>query len=286
MRLKVIAALVLTVAVELTGGGARALSVCGAVVTLQTHGGTTMRYSFAPPQQEPGAAVPITLVLLVGGGGALDLDDKGCARALTGNSLVRMLPQFHAAGFVTALVDAPSDHPGEDGLGGFRLAPEHAEDIGKVIADVRARTKGPVWLVGTSRGTISSVNAAARLAGASAPDGIVLTSALMSGASGMRKAWVADTVFDVRLEDIRVPVLVVGHAADQCVRSPAQLSAGITGRTNGSREQVVALTGGPGAAMNFAPGIDACIGHAPHGFVGQEAEMVAGIARFIRGGRF
>ncbi len=109
-------------------------------------------------------------MLLVGGGGHLDLDDQGCPRALTGNSLVRSLPHFHGAGFVTALVDAPSDHPGEDGLAGFRSATEHAEDLGKVIADVRARTKAElVWLVGTSRGSISAVNAAARLSGPPRP---------------------------------------------------------------------------------------------------------------------
>jgi pimeloyl-ACP methyl ester carboxylesterase len=261
---------------------ARAADSCGVVVTLAAHGGTTLRYSLAGPA---GGGARTGLVLLVGGGGHLDLDGEGCPRALKGNSLVRSRPQFHREGFVTALVDAPSDHPGEDGLGGFRLAPEHAEDLGKVVADLRVRVQGPVWLVGTSRGTISAVNAAARLRGAAAPDGIVLTSALMVGARA-RKAWVADSVFDVRLEDIRVPVLVIGHAADQCIRSPASRSAEIADRTNGAREQVVAVTGGPGEAMNFAPGIEACAGRSPHGFICQEAEVAAGIARFIRGGRY
>jgi hypothetical protein len=33
-----------------------------------------------------------------------------------------------------------------------------------------------VWLVGTSMGTVSATSAAARLAGAGGPDGLVLTS--------------------------------------------------------------------------------------------------------------
>ncbi len=99
------------------------------------------------------------------------LDAKGCARKLEGNSLVRSRDLFHAAGFVTALVDAPSDHRGEDGLGGFRLSAQHADDIGKVIAEVRARTSLPVWLVGTSRGAISAANAASRLTGPPRPTG-------------------------------------------------------------------------------------------------------------------
>jgi hypothetical protein len=257
---------------------------CGEVVTIRTHGSTTTRYALAHPQGAPAKSERFAIVLLPGGGGRLDLDDAGCPRALQGNSLVRSIPHFHDQGFVTALVDAPSDYSGEDGLAEFRTAAEHAEDLGKVIADVRARTGAPVWLAGTSRGSISAANAAARLSGPSAPDGLVLTSALMRGTSGARKAWVAQTVFDLPLEAIRVPVLVVGHAADRCLRSPADLTGGITARTNGAREQVVTVTGGPGRPG--PPNLDACEGRSPHGFVDQEAEVAAGIARFIRGGSY
>ena len=254
---------------------------CGEVVTIDTHGRTTTRYALAQPRGAPAQSGRIALVLLVGGGGHLNLDDKGCPRALTGNSLVRSLPLFHGVGFITALVDAPSDHPGEDGLAGFRITTQHADDLGKVIADVRTRTNGPVWLVGNSRGTISAVNAAARLSGPSVPDGLVLTSAMMSGRVGGQKEYVAQTVFDLPLEAIRLPVLVVGHAADKCIRSPADLMGNITARTNGAREQVVTVTGGPG--YPGPPSVNACEGRAPHGFVEQEAEVAAGIARFIRG---
>ena len=268
----------LSAATALAGPGA-----CGEVVAMGTHGGTTTRYALAYPQGASAKSARAALVLLVGGGGHLDLDDQGCPRSLAGNSLVRSLPQFHGAGFATALVDAPSDHSGEDGLGGFRNAAEHADDLGKVVADVRARVKAPVWIVGTSRGSISAVNAASRLSGASAPDGVVLTSALMSGARA-RKAWVAHTVFDLPLEAIRAPVLVVGHAEDACIRSPASLMSRITARTNGAREQVVTVAGGPG--WRGSPGTEACVGRAPHGFYEQEAEVAAGIARFIGGTRY
>jgi hypothetical protein len=270
-----------------TRGGGQGGDGCGEVVTLATHGRTTTRYTLAgmtrlPP---PGGA-RMALVLLVGGGGHLNLDDRGCPRALVGNSLVRFLPLFHAAGFATALVDAPSDRPGEDGLAGFRITREHAEDLGKVIADVRARTDGLVWLVGTSRGTLSAVNAAAQLRGAAAPDGIVLTSVLMLGGRGGQKPWVTQTVFELPLEAIRVPVLVVGHAADSCPRSPAGLMAGITARTGAAREQVVTVTGGSGTSTGAAGTIEACEGRSPHGFIGQEEAAVKGIARFVRGEQY
>jgi hypothetical protein len=254
---------------------------CGEVVTVETHDRTTTRYAITMPQD--GAPAPrAALVLMVGGGGDLKMDERGCARALDGNPLVRAIADFLANGLITVLVDTPSDYPGEDGLAGFRLAPAHADDLGKIITDVRARTNAPVWLAGHSRGTVSVANAGARLKGPAAPDGIVLMSAMMVGGG---KSYAAQTVFDPPLEDIRMPVLVLGHADDKCVRSPASQMNRITARSNGAREQVVVLTGGstgPGGATS----LEACGARMPHGFLNLDAEFAAGIARFIRGGNY
>jgi hypothetical protein len=255
---------------------------CGKVFTVDTHNGSTTRYALAGPTHSQ--SKPIALLLLAGGGGYVNLDDSGCARALKGNSLVRSIPLFHAAGFLTALVDAPSTHHGADGLEGFRTHAQHAEDLGKVIADIQARTKAIVWIAGTSRGSISAVNAASR-AGSAAPAGVVLTSPVTAGQSGARKAWVAQSVFDLKLEAITVPLLVVGHAADNCIRSPAKLIGNIATRTGSTRQQIVTVSGGPGIAAAESS-TDACEGRSPHGFVGQEAEVVAGIARFVLGGKY
>ncbi|MEO8188123.1 MAG: hypothetical protein ABI580_12260 [Burkholderiaceae bacterium] len=221
-----------------------AVARCGEVITVDTHDGSTTRYSLAQPAQTNSLDRPIALVLLAGGTGYLNLDSAGCPRALRGNSLVRSIPHFRAAGFFTALVDAPSTHHGVDGLEGFRIHAQHAEDLGKVIADIQARTKAAVWLVGTSRGAISAVNAASRLSGAAEPAGVVLTSAVTAGQSGARKAWAAQSVFDLKLEAITMPLLVVGHAADNCIRSPANLMGNITARTSSTREEIVTVTGG------------------------------------------
>jgi len=257
---------------------------CGTVVSIETHDKTTTRYALTYPKTLPVEGKRAVLVLLPGGGGDLELDDSGCPQALTGNSLVQSIPDFNHLGLVAALVDAPSDHKSGDRLGGFRIELEHAQDLGKVIADVRKRTQASVWLVGSSRGSISAANAASRLSGAGAPDGVVLVSALMSGDSAARKPWVAQTVFDLPLESIRVPILVVGQENDKCVRSPPKLMNDITDRTNGVREQVVLVTGGPG--WSGGASLEACRGRAPHGFVGQRAEVAAGIARFIAGGKY
>ena len=274
----------ISVSILLLSVSSQAQTTCGEVVTLKTHGNTTMRYALAQPKSDAVRGQKVVLILLPGGGGHVNLDDKGCPHALVGNSLVRSIPLFNGLGFVTALVDAPSDHSGDDGLAGFRLAPDHAEDLGKAIADVRARTQGQVWVVGTSRGSISAVNAATRLSGMAAPDGVVLTSALMVGSDSRVRPWLYQTVFEAGLEDIKVPVLVVGHAADKCLRSPARLMERITARTSGAREQVVTVTGGPG--YDGAVSIDACVGKSPHGYADQEAEVATGIARFIGGGTY
>ena len=264
---------------------AKAPGGCGEVVTIQTHGRTTTRYAFERPTG-PAQGDAIAVVLLPGGGGHLDLDAQGCPRALKGNSLVRSIPNFRDLGLATALVDSPSDYTGEDGLAGFRTSSQHAEDLGKVIADVRTRASGAVWLVGTSRGTLSAANAASRLSGPSAPDGVVLTSAVTSGAQSRQKPWVSQTVFDLSLDRIPVPVLIVGHAADTCARSPASAMDSVAARIDSVRKQIATVTGGPGAPTGPQASLEACIGRAPHGFIEQEAEVAAGIARFIRGGRY
>jgi hypothetical protein len=261
-----------------------AQEACGEVVSIATHGRTTTPVSIGMPPDSAPQDGRMALVLLPGGPGYVALDAKGCARKLQGNSLVRSRDLFHNSGFVTALVDAPSDHRGEDGLGGFRMSTQHAEDIGKVVAYLRERTKLPVWLVGTSRGAISAVNAASRLVGPAAPDGLVLTSPVTSGRVGGYKAWVAQTVFSAELNAIRVPVLVVAHAADTCIRTPPRLAPSIAAKTGGAREQTIIVKGGAGAGK--AVSVEACEGRSPHGFIGQEAEVAAGVARFVRGGTY
>ncbi len=258
---------------------------CGEVVTIETHARTTTRYALARAPGAPAQEARIALVLLVGGGGNINLDDKGCPQSLSANVLMRMLPLFHRAGFVTALLDAPSDSSGGDGLAEFRTTPQHAADLAKVIVDVRTRTDGSVWLLGHSRGTISAANAGARLSGSAAPDGVVLLSAIMSGDARARKALAKQSVFELPLEAINTPLLVVGHGADNCERSPARLMANITTRTQAARKQVVTVTGGPirpGRSANLS----SCEVNEPHDYVDQEAEVAAGIMRFIRGGNY
>ncbi|MBM3538231.1 MAG: hypothetical protein FJX55_10410 [Alphaproteobacteria bacterium] len=272
---------VLVLALAAARAEAQPGSACGEPRVLESRGATT-RYVISPlPAQE----APPAVLMLIGGSGKINLDDKGCPRFQTGNSLMRMRMPLRAAGFVVVLVDVPSDHTGEDGLGGFRNQPAHAEDLGKIIQDVRARTRGAVWVMGHSRGTISAANAAARLSGPAAPDGTMLLSSMLVGDSRARKVWAAQTVFDVPLEAIRKPLLVLGHAADSCPRSPPSLGASVAKRAAGAPVQTVTMTGGT-VAPGRPPALPACEVGEPHDFVGQEAELTAGLMRFMSGGSF
>jgi len=81
-----------------------------------------------------------------------------------------------------------------------------------------------------------------------------------------------------------VPVLVIGHAEDKCIRSPASLMNKVDARLHAARKQVVTVTGGPGRPGMAS--LSACVGRSPHGYVTQEEEVIAGIARFIAGGSY
>jgi hypothetical protein len=254
---------------------------CGEIATIDPPAGGKFVLSIAVPEAKPSAV----LILLPGGNGLADLDGDGCARALKGNSLIRAMPEFNKGGAVTALADAPADWRGRDGLATFRAEASHAEALGVAIAEMRKRFGVPVWLLGTSRGAISAANAASRLAGDTRPDGVVITSPVSAGARA-NQPWVLHDVFMFPLDRIAIPLLVLGHAKDLCLRSPPANVPRIADKATASpRKQAAIMEGGPGS--NAKPGdLAACEGRQPHGFLDQESEMAAGILRFVAGGRF
>ncbi len=60
----------------------QAAAACGEVIIMPTHRGTTTRYALSPafspaPSTSP-QANPVALVMLIGGGGYMNLDENGC----------------------------------------------------------------------------------------------------------------------------------------------------------------------------------------------------------------
>jgi pimeloyl-ACP methyl ester carboxylesterase len=243
------------------------------VVTVDVRPGVTISYLGVTGGGQPKAAV----ILLAGGNGALNLAPSGAiGSGLAANFLIRTRGQFARQGFYVAALDAASDRQaGMDGA--TRLSPQYAQDIAKVIAEVKKRTGLPVWLVGTSAGTLSAASAAARIAQAELrPNGIVLTSTMttLSAADNCGKS-----VYDTALAAIKVPVLVVSHREDNCACTPggaaagAKLLAALAGTS--SREHKVVTGGSP-------PLSGPCDARAPHGFFGIEESVVLAIADWIK----
>ena len=233
------------------------------VVDIPTRPGVTQRMVIlAPPT--PTAAV----ILLAGGHGGLQIYPNGSFQWGEGNFLIRTRQLFAQQGLFVAVVDAPSDRQSPPFLGGFRQRPEHAADIKAVIAWVRTQAKVPVWLVGTSRGTQSAAYVATRLDGADGPDGLVLSSAILSDDKGR-------PVPAMPLESLRIPVLVVHHEQDGCSHCAfSQIPVLMQKLEPLTKKQLLTFKGGANRG-------DACEAQSYHGFNGLENEVVAQTAGWI-----
>jgi pimeloyl-ACP methyl ester carboxylesterase len=204
-----------------------------------------------------------TLVLLPGGAGGIGL--KGGVPA-SSNFLVRSRDLFAAAGFDVAIVGRPSDRKDLDLA--FRASAPHVEDLRRVVERVRAVAGKPVWLVGTSRGTVSA--AAAAIALGRSIDGVVLTSSITG-------PFEPHAVQRLALDRIVVPVLVVHHELDECPATPpagaAEIVAGLAHAP--ARKLLLVEGGGPAYGPRCEP-------MHWHGFPGREQEVADAIAAFVR----
>jgi pimeloyl-ACP methyl ester carboxylesterase len=233
------------------------------VVDVPTRPGVTQRFVLLTPPQ-PRAAV----VLFAGGHGGLQIADDGRFKWGAGNFLVRSRQLFADRDLAVVIVDAPSDRQSPPFLSGFRQTREHAADIKAVIAWLREQLKVPVWLIGTSRGTQSAAFLATQLTGRDGPDGLVLTSTILTDNRGR-------PVPAMDLDKLTIPVLVVHHEQDGCSlclfrdMPPLMQKLGAL-----PRKELVTFKGGESRG-------DPCEAFAYHGYNGLEREVVGRIAGWI-----
>jgi pimeloyl-ACP methyl ester carboxylesterase len=233
------------------------------VVDIPTRPGVTLRMLVQTPS-EPRAAV----VLLAGGHGGLQIYPNGSMKYGNGNFLVRSRRLFAEQGLLVVVLDSPSDRQTFPYLAGFRQTPEHVADLKAAIAWTRDTSKVPVWLVGTSRGTQSAAYVATQLPGPEGPDGVVLTSSILTDDKSR-------PVPAMPLDKIRVPVLVVHHEQDGCsLCSFSNIPALMAKLKNSSRSEVLSFRGGSSNG-------DPCEAFAYHGFNGIEPEVVRQIATWV-----
>jgi hypothetical protein len=213
-------------------------------------------------QEHPVASV----ILFTGGDGVAEIGPAGIRRR--GNFLVRTRQRFARQGLMVAVVDPPSDR---QNLNGFRTSAAHALDIKGVIAYLREQAPVPVWLVGTSYGTVSAAKVADRLADGGGPDGVVLTSSLFVGGR-----W-GDSVFDADPSRVRVPLLLVHHRSDRCPATPfSQAEPYLRRMVNAHPAELIPFEGGGPVHGPFCEPFDY------HGYPGLEPNVVEAIARWIK----
>jgi pimeloyl-ACP methyl ester carboxylesterase len=234
------------------------------VVDVPTRASVTQRFLLLQP---PNAKA--TVILFAGNDGGLMMSPGGVMEALSGNFLVRSRDLFAAQGLAVAVIDAPSDRQSAPYLFGFRQSAAHVADVKAAIAWLKRELKIPVWLVGTSRGTLSAAYVATQLAPADGgPDGIVLTSTVLSDHR-------EGPVPAMDLEQIKVPVLVAHHLRDGCRECRYADLPGLTRKlAKVPRTELLTFDGGDNIG-------NPCGAFAYHGYNGIEAEVVGKIAAWI-----
>lgn len=237
------------------------------IVVLQTRPGITLSFFTAGM----GAVEPKAVALMLsGGGGNIRLrEEGGKVRFGAQNFLARARREFAVAGIQPVILDNPSDQQAGPGMSDdFRRSAEHLADMRAVVADVKRRYPGlPLFIVGTSRSTLSAAYLARALTGEIA--GVVLSSSLFFADSrlGARPVLAA---FD--WDEVKVPVLLVHHRADACGATPYYAAERLA-----ARFPAVSVSGGK------APKTGPCDPLSPHGYFGKEAETVAAIAAWMLG---
>ena len=206
-----------------------------------------------------------TVFLFPGGAGGFGKFQDG--KATGGNFLVRSAPYFLANGFNVAIFGRPNDM---EELGWTeRTEPKHMTDVARVLDFVKQKSSLPVWIVGTSRGTVSATAMAINVQDP-AIAGLVLTASVVRYAT-------PGAVPRQNLQAIKLPVLVYHHAKDGCKHCQASEAPFIIkGLTNTATKKLMVVDGGAN------PTGDVCAGQHWHGFIGMEREAINQIADWIK----
>lgn len=221
---------------------------------VQDIGGTQLLYN--------GPAAPRAVVFVFAGGdGAVAFTPAGQFTRLGGNFLLRTQSLWLAQGFAFATLGSPSS------LLGQRHTPAYAATIGRAIDFIRTKTTAPIWLIGTSMGSIAAANGAASLPGKIA--GVVLTSSV----AGPSRA--GETVFDSNPGAIAVPALVVANRGDTCPSAgPGFAPQILAALARSPRKDVIYFESHQSQS-------EPCEAMSPHGYLGIESDVVQRIAGWI-----
>ncbi len=236
------------------------------IVTLSTRPGVTQSYFLTSIPKDLQAMA----VLFPGSGGLINLrSENGQPKFGQGNFLVRSRAEFVKRGVAAAIIDAPSDQQGGWGMSDeFRLGDAHFADISAVIEDLDKRFPGvPLFLIGTSRGTISAAALGARFG--PRPAGAILTST-MFGQAPRKSKEPGPGLSNFDFATIKIPVLFTHHVSDQCEVTPYSDAARLS-----DKYPLITVFG------SDPPQSGPCDAFSAHGYFGKESETVEQIVNWM-----
>ena len=214
-------------------------------------------------------AAPVgSVILLAGGLGVLDIDERGRIEKLGGNHLVRTRSFYAQAGWAAYVPDIASDLKGTNN---YRFSRDHALDLAAVVKVAR-QNGGPVAIVGTSRGAVSAANYFTKDTGVPA-DALVISSGVLFGGD---RAQGANGTGD--LSRVRVPVMLLRHRSDSCRSTPPGDADRFKPLLTGApKVDIITLTGG--GPQNASA--DPCGASHYHGFLGIDGEAVSATVNWL-----
>ncbi len=229
------------------------------VLDLPLRGGERQRILFSVPAHPRG-----TIVMLPGGTGNVGLERGGGIRH-GDNFVVRTRALWNGHGYAVLIPDTT----GGASLRGVRSSPAYARRVGDLTDFAHGQVPGPVFLLGTSQGSIAAMAGASHAMPGSIA-GVVLTESVsVMGGSG-------ETVFDADPQRVRAPALVVANRDDRCDVAPPQAAQRIAAAMTGSRDvRVLMVSGGTTRSGND------CGSLTPHGYYGIEGQVVDAISRWM-----
>jgi hypothetical protein len=263
--LTVLAALVLACQDRVAAAGsnqpsqAEAAAPGARVVELLPEDGVHQRVLVVGPSKPEKA-----IVMLPGGSGDVGISRDGSLKH-DDNFVVRTRSAWAALGYLVIIPDT-IDHKN---LRGLRSSSRYATVVDSLLGFAKDQTSGPVFLLGTSQGSIAAVNGAAH-ARPGLLSGVVLTESVsILGHSG-------ETVFDAHPSDVRVPALVVVNRKDACDVAPPSKAPAIARALSGSSNVQVAYVDG-GVLLSKSP----CGSLSPHGYYGIEPQVIDLISNWM-----
>jgi len=239
------------------------LSFAEEVISIQTRQNVTVPVLFVK-SNAPSTIVIIMLAGTLGGreGSFFRVSPNDGSIKKSRSFLLRTVDQFADRGFSVAVMNPPSDKDNRMS-DDYRTSKEHVEDVSKIIGVLNGKGFDAIYLISTSRGTLSASYLGAKLKHKSV-NGVILTSTNVN------------LVKWTPISDIEYPVLFVHHKDDGCKACQYRDALALSRKLKrSSRVDFISVEGGN------EPQSGPCEALSAHGFFGIETQVVDAISNWI-----